>query len=149
MFQLTMFAWSRSAKRRMPLKSPPNPARPSGTVVGSTSRPLEPKRATPEDARTLRAKREQALRHWLADEVLRSADAVRLSTLELASDDAPRRWLDVARARHLGGARGLARLGIRIESCDGTARVGGDAMGMEAPDAAIERAGEVTGEVRR
>ena len=38
MFQLTMFAWSRSAKRRIPLKSPPNPASPSGTVVSSVGR---------------------------------------------------------------------------------------------------------------
>ena len=32
--QCTMFAWSRSAKRRMPLKSPPNAASPIGIVVG-------------------------------------------------------------------------------------------------------------------
>jgi hypothetical protein len=38
MFQLTMFEWSRSAKRRMPLKSPPNPARPIGSVVGPVGR---------------------------------------------------------------------------------------------------------------
>ena len=32
--QRTMLLWSRSARRRMPLKSPPKPARAIGTVVG-------------------------------------------------------------------------------------------------------------------
>ena len=38
MFQLTMFLWSRSAKRRIPLKSPPKPVSPIGRVVGSVGR---------------------------------------------------------------------------------------------------------------
>ena len=39
--QRTMLAWSRSANRRIPLKSPPNPASASGSVVGPVGRSVD------------------------------------------------------------------------------------------------------------
>lgn len=102
--------------------------------------PLRGKRGSPEDARALRAKRLGELRSWLGA-ILGGADTLRLSEIEGWEPGAPRRWLDVARARHLGGgADGRRRLGVSFEPVAGTATIETEAEQLEAPDCIIGRA---------
>lgn len=103
------------------------------------SRPLRPKQASPESARALRRKREAELAAWLESRVLGRAERVRLSRLVLEGEDLPRRWLDVARAHHLGGGRALEPLGVEIDAHAGRVVLGHDAHGLESPDCEIRR----------
>jgi hypothetical protein len=100
--------------------------------------PLRGKRGSPEDARALRAKRLGELRSWLVDAVFGEADRVRLSAIETWPPEAPRRWLDVARARHLGdGADARRRLEVVFEAAEGTATITSGAEHLEAPDCIV------------
>jgi hypothetical protein len=68
--------------------------------------------------------------------------AARVRLSELAgggSGDVPRRWLDVARAAHLGGGRGLRAAGFGLEEADGDVRLGNEERGLAAPDGWITR----------
>jgi len=127
--------------RRTPLADaralPPLPRTHKASPAEATSRPLRPKSLAAEEARALRAKREAELRGWLEAHVLHGRDRVALSRAELAGPEAPRRWLDVVRAQLLGGGRGLPRLGVSIQAREGTARLGGPEVGVEAPDCEI------------
>jgi hypothetical protein len=124
-------------------KAPPLPrSHRAATPSGSTCHPLRPKQATPEDVRALRAKREAELRRWIDESLLRGEQRALLSAAALSGEDAPRRWLDVARARHLAGGRALEGLKISVRDVDGVAVLGGDHLGMLAPDAEIARSGE-------
>jgi hypothetical protein len=87
--------------------------------------------------RVLRAARDAELRAWLHETVLSARPSVRMSETSISSNDAPRRWLDVARARYLAGERGLVRLGVRIDEADGTARLGSEMRGIQGPDCIV------------
>ncbi len=100
---------------------------------------LATKAASPDEVRALRAQREALLAAWLADTLLATRAEVRLSEAPPQGPDAPRRWLDVARAQHLGSGRGLARLGVEVVAAPGRTRVGSEAVGLEVPDAIVSR----------
>jgi hypothetical protein len=119
---------------------PPLPRQHSAPARKTERRPLRSKRLQAEAARELRARRLSELAAWLAAEVLGGRREVRLSEAELGAPDAPRRWLDVARARHLDFGRDLGRLGVGIEAREGKARLGGGAFGLEAPDCLVRAA---------
>jgi len=116
---------------------PPLPRTHKAPTPGSISRPLRPKSLAAEEARALRAKREAELRVWLETRLMQGHERVVLSRAELAEPEAPRRWLDVARAQLLAGGRGLSRLGVSIRAREGTTRLGGADIGVEAPDCEI------------
>lgn len=131
---------SRSAfvAERMP---PPLPRRSASSAIERASRPpLRPKAHAPDAVRELRARRLDDLRRWIERELLAGRSHVRLADAKLAFADAPRRWLDVARARHLDRGRDLARLGVAIDDEEGEARLGDDAIGLSAPDCTVRLA---------
>jgi hypothetical protein len=105
----------------------------------AAARPLADKQASAGEVRSLRAKKLAELGEWLRSRVLGTGDAVALSRAGLADPADPRRWLDVARARHLGGGRALRTVGAAIYDRDGRARIGTDDVGLDAPDCTIER----------
>jgi hypothetical protein len=108
------------------------------TAPAAAARPLARKQASLEAVRALAMQRRVALGAWLGA-LVGGAERVRLSVHAPAGDEAPRRWLDVARARHLGGGRDLAAVGFAIEAADGEAVVGDATQGVAAPDCWIER----------
>ncbi len=113
----------------------------------AAARPLRPKRGSPEDARALRAKRLGELRAWLHSAVLGPRCPVRLSEVDGWHDGAPRRWIEVARARHLGGEGDARRkLAATFEPAEGTATIetrgSASCDGLEAPDCIITAARE-------
>lgn len=101
------------------------------------SRPLAEKRAGVAEARALRAKAMAELAAWLGERVLAGAPRALLSQTGLSGHAELRRWVEVARAWHLGHGRGLEALGVRIEATRARARLGDDDCGLAAPDAAI------------
>ena len=119
--------------------APPVPRRHQGDPARrSAPRSLRRKQAAMEDVRALRAKRLAELGHWIDAELLAGVDHVLLSARALPVADL-RRWMEVARARHLGGGRDLARLPARFEQAPGVAVVGGEAEGLLVPDCSIRR----------
>lgn len=104
---------------------------------GRSPAPLRPKAASPEAIRALRAARDAELAAWLRDRLLQGRSEVLLSTADVSGSEAPRRWLDVARARHLGRGKALDRLGVSVDDANGTAIVGNDTIGLEAADAVV------------
>ena len=119
--------------------APPVPRRHQGDPARrSAPRPLRRKQAAMEDVRALRARRLAELGSWVDVELLAGVDQVLLSTRALPVADV-RRWMEVARARHLSGGRDLARLPARFEAAPGLATVGGEAEGLLAPDCSIRR----------
>jgi hypothetical protein len=106
----------------------------------AAAKPLRDKRESPEDARALRAKRLGELRSWLHTAVLGESDRARISEIERWEPGAPRRWLDVARARHLGGADALRRLDAVFEPAGGVAAIESGPEGLEGPDCIVIRA---------
>jgi hypothetical protein len=124
------------ATRRVP---PPLPRAHKAPERGVAAPRLPEKSSSPAAVRELRARREALLADWLAREVLAGHEAVRLSERPPRGADAPRRWLDTARAMHLAGGRGLARLGVVVDAVAGTARLGDDVTGLEAPDVTVRR----------
>jgi len=120
--------------------APPLPRRHSPPDVDRSKRPpLRPKKTPPEVVRELRARRLEDLRRWIDEAVLGGANEVRLADAGLATSDAPRRWLDVARAWHLDRGRDLLRLDLAIEPEAGEVRIGEGAMGLVAPDCTLRR----------
>jgi hypothetical protein len=99
--------------------------------------PLEPKRLAPDVARELHARRLSELKAWVEREVLAGRSEVRLSETALTSAAAPRNWLDVARARHLGRGRDLGRLALTLSDAPGRAVLTGGAHGLSAPDCIV------------
>jgi len=119
--------------------APPAPRRHQGDPTRrSAPRPLCRKRSTIDDVRVLRGKRLAELGRWIDTELLGGADQVLLSARALPAADL-RRWMEVARAMHLGGGRDLVRLPARFEPAPGVATVGGEAEGLLAPDSSIRR----------
>ncbi|HKE19463.1 MAG TPA: DUF2397 family protein [Kofleriaceae bacterium] len=119
--------------------APPAPRRHQGDPARrSKGRPLRRKRAGIDDVRALRGKRLAELGRWLDVELLAGADQVRLSARALPAADL-RRWMEVARAMHLGGGRDLARLPARFEPAPGQAVMGDEREGLLAPDCLIRR----------
>lgn len=116
---------------------PPMPRRHSALDNGRARQPLRAKRAPPEQARELRARRLAELRGWIDEQILASRNEVRLSEASPAGDATPRRWLDVARARHLDRGRDLARIAVSIADVEGTVSLGGAAQGLLAPDCIV------------
>lgn len=133
------------ARRRPPADARERPPMPRGKTAATPTRerrrPLRKKRGSPEEARALRAALLQALGAWIDDELLGGRDEGVLSELRPTAKDAPRRWLDVARARHLARGRPLARLGLTIEARKGRAELGDDEVGLDAPDCLVRRQG--------
>ncbi len=124
--------------------APPVPRGHVRTVPKGTGRPLIRKQGGIEAVRELAARRRAALGAWLGEVVLGGGeDRVQLSTRGLAGADAPRRWLDVARAWHLRGGKELAAVGVALVAVDldlgGEAIVGDESVGLAAPDCWIER----------
>jgi Protein of unknown function (DUF2397) len=121
--------------------APPAPRRHQGDPARrSAPRPLRRKRAALDDVRVLRGKRLAELGRWIDGELLGGADEVLLSARALPVADV-RRWMEVSRARHLGGGRELARLPASFEPAPGMALVGdaGEGEGLLAPDCSIRR----------
>jgi hypothetical protein len=134
-------AFLRHVPREAERLRPPLPRAHRAPSGERTSAPLRPKTASAADVRALRAARDAELRAWLHETVLAGRASVRLSETTISSSDAPRRWLDVARARYLADGRGLVRLGVTIEEADGTAKVGVEMRGVEGPDSIVRDAG--------
>lgn len=118
--------------------APPLPRRHVRTAPAAATQPLARKRGSLAAVKELTARRQALLGAWL-DGVTGSGGRTRLSDLGLRSADAPRRWLDVARARHLGGGRVLEVIGFRMEPAGGEAALGDERCGLAAPDCWIER----------
>ena len=114
--------------------APPAPRKQQLASDRRAARPLSDKRASPAEARALRAKELAELRRWLAERLLAGAPHALLSQTELGGADDLRRWMDVARARHLAGGRNLRALGVAIAGTGARARLGDDETGMDAPD---------------
>jgi hypothetical protein len=118
---------------------PPAPRRHQGDPSRrSAPRPLRRKRAGIDDVRALRGKRLAELGSWIDADLLGEAGEVLLSARALPAADL-RRWMEVARARHLAGGRNLARLPASFEAAPGVAVVGGEGEGLLAPDCSIRR----------
>ena len=118
---------------------PPAPRRHQGDPARrSAPRPLRRKRAAIDDVRALRGKRLAELGSWIDTDLLGEAHEVLLSARALPAADL-RRWMEVARVRHLGSGRNLARLPASFEASPGVAVVGGDGEGLLAPDCSIRR----------
>jgi hypothetical protein len=117
---------------------PPMPRRHAAPESRGVRQPLRPKRAPPEEARVLRARRLADLRAWVELDILAGRAHVLLSQATPLADDSARRWLDVARARHLDRARDLGKLAVEITEAPGTASLGGVAHGMQAPDCEVK-----------
>jgi len=123
--------------------APPTPRSHSRAGAAPGARPLARKRGSLGQARELAARRQAALGAWL--EALTGGVArVRLSALATADAEAPRRWLDVARASHLGGGRVLRQAGFAVEPADGEVVLGDDRQGLAAPDGWITRSDKRT-----
>jgi hypothetical protein len=120
--------------------APPLPRKHTSVPPDRAGRaPLRPKATAPEAVRELRARRLADLRRWLEAAVLRGASEAVLSEAALTSPDAPRRWLDVARARHLDRGRDLARLGVAIADAGGEAELGDESAGLRAPNCVVKK----------
>lgn len=65
----------------------------------------------------------------------------RVGTLDLRQAGDVRRWLDVARAAHLGGGRELRAIGYRLDVGGGEVRIGDERCGLAAPDGALATTG--------
>jgi hypothetical protein len=115
---------------------PPLPRQHTPSSPGRSAQPLSEKQLQPEAARELRQRRLADLRLWLERELLKGSSSVRLSEAELSGPDAPRRWLDVARARLLDRGRALGRLAVTIADASGTAIVGSTGK-LLAPDCIV------------
>lgn len=108
-----------------------------------TAPPLARKRGSLEATRALAARQMVALRAWI-DEALGPRPEVALAELAggpLAGGDGPRRWLDVARAAHLGRGAVLRQAGAALALTDGEIELG-DEVGMAAPAATLRRVEE-------
>lgn len=128
--------------------APPLPRKHAATAVDRTSRaPLRPKANPPDAVRELRARRLAELGRWIEEAVLRGGSEARLSEVALVTAESPRRWLDVARARHLDRGRDLARVGVAIAEAEGEARIGDASAGLSAPDCIVKK--DMKKEVRR
>lgn len=136
-------AHARFGRRQAPAAArvaPPLPRKHAAAAVDRTTRPpLRPKANPPDAVRELRARRLAELARWIDDAVLRGAAEARLSAVELGASDSPRRWLDVARARHLDRGRDLARVGVTIADAGGEARLGDERVGLRAPDCIVKK----------
>lgn len=122
--------------------APVPPALPRGhsrTRAVSPARPLARKRGTIEAVRDLAARRRAALGTWL-DEVT-GGERRWVGTLDLRQAGDVRRWLDVARAAHLGRGRELRAIGYRLDVGDGEVRIGDERCGLAAPDGSIAATG--------
>ncbi|RLB46060.1 MAG: hypothetical protein DRJ42_28550 [Deltaproteobacteria bacterium] len=150
---LVASAHGRFAARRAPgtgASAPPMPRSHHAPVDRAAARrPLRPKSRRPEEVRALRAARLHALRGWVHESVLGDAAEVHLGEVAAAGalrgPEDPRRWMDVVRARHLGGARSLGALGVAIEGradAEVTVRVGDETEGLEVPDCVVTRSSE-------
>jgi hypothetical protein len=120
---------------------PPLPRKHSAAASQRSARPLSEKQLRPEGVRELRQRRLSDLRAWLEREVLKGMPSVRLAEAVPAGPDAPRRWLDVARARHLDRGRDLGRLAVTISDANGFAMVG-ETEKLLAPDCVVATRGE-------
>ncbi len=123
--------------------APPLPRRHSRRTDGfSTSAPPRPKRGSPEAARALLHRRLAELDRWLGEEVAPGGGPVLLSEVAPLGPDAPRRFMEVARARWLAGGRDLRRIAWSVEEPGGPPVLLGDADGeaLLAPEARIRRA---------
>ncbi len=118
--------------------APPMPRSHSRTAPAAGSRPLARKRGSLEAVRELAARRQATLGAWLG-EVTAGADRVQLSAAGLTGAEAPRRWLDVARAALLAGGRPLREIGFALEPAAGEAVLGDETCGLAAPDCWITR----------
>ncbi|HEY1558141.1 MAG TPA: DUF2397 family protein [Kofleriaceae bacterium] len=124
-----------AASRRAP---PPLPRAHARTQGAAAARPIARKRDGLEAVRELTARRRQRLGQWL-DELLVAADRIRLSANPPAGPGAARRWIEVARALHLGGGRVLADVGIAIDASEGEVVIADDRSGLVAPDCWVVR----------
>ena len=119
--------------------APPAPRRHQGDPARrSAARPLRRKRRAIDDVRALRGKRLAELGRWIDTGLLGEADQVLLSERALPAEDL-RRWMEVARALHLGGGRDAARLPADFEPAPGQAVLGDEDEGLLAPDYLIRR----------
>lgn len=118
---------------------PPLPRLHSAPADRGTRRPLAGKRLAPDAARELRARRLADLAAWLDALVLAGRDEVRLSEAAIDGAEAPRRWLDVARARHLDRGRDVRRLPVSVEPRPGIATLTGVGAALIAPDCVVSR----------
>jgi uncharacterized protein DUF2397 len=134
--------FDRAAARAGERRTPPVPRSHATQAPPTAHPPLRAKARTPDDVRELRARREAELRRWLHQGILAESPSRLLSQASPTARDAPRRWLDVARARHLGGGRALSRLGAVISAHPGEARLGDAIVGLLAPDALVQRGPE-------
>jgi hypothetical protein len=100
--------------------------------------PLARKRGSLQAARDLAVRRRAELGAWLAA-FTDGADRRQLATLPSSEPGLPRRWLDVARAAHLGGGRALREAGFELETTTGEVSLTDDEGGLCAPDAWITR----------
>jgi hypothetical protein len=118
--------------------APPMPRAHVRTAQAAVARPLARKQGTLDVVRALAQERRATLGRWLA-ELVGEGERVRLGERAPAGPDAPRRWTDVARARHLSGGRDLDHVGFAITGAGGEAVIGDSELGLAAPDSWIER----------
>ncbi len=117
--------------------TPPMPRSHTRAAAAPEAQPLARKRGTLAAARALAAQRQAELGMWLG--ALVGDDARRRLSTAAVGADGPRRWLDVARAAHLGGGRALHALGFALAPAGGEAVLGDDTCGLRAPDQWIQR----------
>ncbi len=133
-------AHARFGTRRVPEAArlaPPVPRRHSAPESRRARQPLRTKQTAPEQARALRARRLAELFDWLEREILGGRPEARLSHARPDGDDVARRWLDVARARHLDRGRDLVRIAVGVADAEGTALLGDERHGLLAPDCIV------------
>ena len=119
---------------------PPLPRRHSPPAVDRSHRaPLREKKTPPATVRELRARRLAELRAWVDEVLLKGRREIRLGADPPNQPDAPRRWLDVARARHLNRSRDLVRIDVAIDAADGDTRIGDAETGLVAPDCVVRK----------
>jgi hypothetical protein len=118
--------------------APPMARSHARSAPAAAARPLTRKSGTLHAARDLMMKRRAELGAWL-EGFTGGGERVRLSELPLGGEEVPRRWVDVARAAHLGGGRALRTTGFALEETDGDVVLGDEVRGLTAPDGWITR----------
>jgi hypothetical protein len=120
--------------------APPMPRRHSPPAGDRAHRPpLRAKKTPPAAVRELRARKLAELRRWLDEHVLKGAPEAHLSADPPKQPDAPRRWADVARARHLNRGRDLVRMDLSIDAASGETRLGDEETALVAPDCVVRK----------
>ncbi|MBK9034601.1 MAG: DUF2397 family protein [Myxococcales bacterium] len=120
--------------------APPPPRGAPRAMGADAPAPLARKQRSLEAVRELAARRQALLRAWLA-RALAGHARVALADLAgsaLAAAGGAARWIEVARAAHLGGGRGLRAAGARLRLVDGEVTIVDGPARLDAPAAWLE-----------